>query len=92
VGTARAVACCFRRPRRKLGRNLGDGAPKIPARYRTLNPAAGQRGRSPEHARARVLPVSNIDLFPTFADAAEIPEDKILHGESLRPLRTDELL
>jgi len=33
-------------------------------------------------------PVLNIDLFPTFADAAgaEIPEGKILDGESLRPL------
>ena len=28
----------------------------IPKRYRTLSPAAGQRGRSPEHARARMLP------------------------------------
>jgi arylsulfatase A-like enzyme len=33
-------------------------------------------------------PVTNIDLFPTFVDAAggEIPEEKILDGESLRPL------
>jgi arylsulfatase A-like enzyme len=32
--------------------------------------------------------VLNIDLFPTFADAAgaEIPEGKTLDGESLRPL------
>jgi arylsulfatase A-like enzyme len=35
-------------------------------------------------------PVSNIDLFPTFADAAgaKIPGDKILDGETLRPLCT----
>lgn len=37
----------------------------IPKRYRTLSPAAGQRGRSPEHARARMLPVGFADALPT---------------------------
>jgi hypothetical protein len=34
----------------------------IPKRYRTLFPAAGQRGRSPEHARARMLPVTEMRM------------------------------
>ena len=38
---------------------------KIPTQYRTLFPAAGQRGRSPEHAGARVLPVGFADALPT---------------------------
>jgi len=40
----------------------------IPRRYRTAFPAAEQRGRSSEHARARVLPFGFADaLLTTFS-------------------------
>ena len=39
-----------------VARNYRILRTKIPKRCRTLFPAAGQRGRSPGHARARVLP------------------------------------
>ena len=56
-GTTRAVACCLRCPRRKRGSNLLAAPTQYPNAVQTLNPAAGQRGRSPGHAAARVLPV-----------------------------------
>jgi len=65
-GSTRAFACRFRRPRRKPGLNLRAAPTPIPTQ--TVNPAAGQRGRSPEHAEARVVPTtSNPGLTTTFS-------------------------
>ena len=63
--SARAIACRFRRPRRKPAGDCGMARRKIPTQYRTLFPAAGQRGRSSEHAWARVLPLAVADALPT---------------------------
>jgi len=67
-GTTRAFACRFRRPRRKPGLNLRAAPTPHPNAGQTVNPAAGQRGRSPEHAAARVVPTaSNPGLTTTFS-------------------------
>ena len=42
----------------------------IPKRYRPLSPAARQRGRSPEHARARMLPVTEMRMAAVLRAAA----------------------
>jgi len=77
-GTTRAVACCLRRPRRKRGSNLLAAPTQYPNAVQTLNPAAGQRGRSPEHAAARVLPTGfAADLLGARNFTATFPEASI---------------
>ena len=69
-GATRAVACCLRHPRRKRGLNLLAAPTQYPNAAQTLKTAPGQRGRSPEHATARVLPVGfAADLPITFSCA-----------------------
>jgi len=46
-----------------------------------LNPAAGQRGRSPEHAAARVLPIGF---------AADLPASNRLRCMSFRMIQKEE--
>jgi len=77
-GTTRAVACCLRRPRRKRGSNLLAASTQYPNAVQTLNPATGQRGRSPEHATAQVLPVGfAADLLGARSFTATFPEASI---------------
>jgi len=77
-GTTRAVACCLRRPRRKRGSNLLAASTQYPNAVQTLNPATGQRGRSPEHAAARVLPTGfAADLLGARSFTATFPEASI---------------
>ena len=54
-GSARAIACDFRHPRRKwTGAVIGLGFLDEPTRF--LLPGSPRRGRRGPHARARVLP------------------------------------
>ncbi len=55
----------FAAPSPETRSNLLAAPTQYPNAVQTLNPAAGQRGRSPEHAAARVLPTGFAADLPT---------------------------